>query len=108
MLRQGAGDLINNNQVLVVQALSPVDLVQERINLLEEAFRLLQEGKNKEKSYDFNNELEPISPHISNTLFPHGFKICHVTPYDGTTDPSSHMSTFNTVMRASIVTSQIP
>ncbi|XP_062093927.1 uncharacterized protein LOC133799959 [Humulus lupulus] len=70
------------------------------MNQLEEAFRLLLEGKNKEKAYEFDEELKPFSPLILNTTFPNGFKIPHVAPYDGTTDPSSHLSTFNTVMRA--------
>ena len=52
---------------------------------------------------DSYEELEPFAPHISNTPFPPGFKIPHVTTYDRTTDPRSHLSTFNTVMRASNV-----
>ena len=49
---------------------------------------------------DSDEELEPFAPHISNTPFPPGFKPPHVSSYDGTTDPGSHLSTFNTVMRA--------
>ena len=41
--------------------------------------------------------------HISSMPFPNGFKIPQVAPYDGTTDPSSHLSTFNMVMRANNV-----
>ena len=94
---------MNNNQLPIAQAPPPIDLVQERINQLEEAFRLLQEGKNREKAYDFDEELELFASHISNTPFPNGFKIPHVAPYDGTTVPNLHLSTFNIVMRANNV-----
>ena len=45
-------------------------------------------------AYDSDEELEPFAPHISNTPFPHGFKLTHLSSYDGTTDSRSHFSTF--------------
>lgn len=54
-----------------------------------------------------DEELDPFAPHISNTIFPQGFKIPHIPPYDGTTDPYSHLNTFNTVMRASNVSHEL-
>ena len=52
---------------------------------------------------DYDEELELFAPHIWNTPFPPGFKLPHLSSYDGTTDPGSHLSTFNVVMRASNV-----
>ena len=54
-----------------------------------------------------DEELEPFTPHISNTLFPQGFKILHIPLYDGKTDPYSHLSMFNTVMRACNVSHEL-
>lgn len=56
---------------------------------------------------DSNEELEPFAPHISNTLFSHGFKLPHLSSYDGTTDPGSHLITFNKIMRASNVNNEL-
>ena len=101
--RQGVGVLINNNQLPRVHAQPPVDLVQERINQLERAFKLLQDERNMDKAEDSDEELDPFAPHISNTPFPQGFRIPHVAPFDGNLDPYSHLSTFNTIMQASNV-----
>ena len=54
-------------------------------------------------TYDSDEELEPFTPHISSTPFPHVFKIPHLSSYDYITDPTSHLSTFNVVMRATNV-----
>ena len=56
---------------------------------------------------DSDEELEPFAPHISNTPFPHGFKLPHLSTYDGTTDPTNHLGTFNVVMRATNVNSEL-
>ena len=57
------------------------------------------------RAEDSDEELEPFAPCITNTLFPSGFKVPHLSTYDGTTDPMSHISTFNVMMRASNVNS---
>lgn len=54
-----------------------------------------------------SEELKPFAPHISNTTFPPGIKLPHLTSYDFTTDPGSHLSTFNIVMRASNVNTEL-
>ena len=56
---------------------------------------------------DSDEELEPFAPHISNTPFPPGSKLPYLTSYDGTTDLGSHLSTFNIVMRASNVNTEL-
>ena len=56
---------------------------------------------------DSDEELEPFARNISNTPFPHGFKIPHLSSYDGTTDPTSHLSMFNVMMRATNVNSEL-
>ena len=56
---------------------------------------------------DSDEELEPFAPNISNTPFPHGFKMPHLSSYDGTTDPTSHISTFNMMMRATNVNTEL-
>lgn len=80
-----------------------VDPIQERLNQLEAELGAVRENQGRARSEDSDEELEPFSPHILNTLFPSGFKIHNVSTYDGTTDRGSHLSTFNTVMRASNV-----
>ncbi|KAM6543961.1 hypothetical protein CsatB_008408 [Cannabis sativa] len=57
----------------------------------------------KSSGYDSDEELEPYHPDIMNTHFPSGFKNSHVSSYDGTTDPISHLNNFNTIMRESNV-----
>ena len=56
---------------------------------------------------DSDEEIEPFAPCITNTPFPPGFKVPHLSTYDGTTNPMSHISTFNVMMRASNVNSEI-
>lgn len=56
---------------------------------------------------DSDEELEPFALHISNTPFPPGFKLPHLSSYDGTTDPGSHLSTFNVIKRASNVNTEL-
>ena len=79
------------------------DPVQERIDQLEKAFKLLKNEQRNDRYEDSDEELEPFAPHISNTPFPQGFRIPHVPTFEGKTDPCSHLSTFNTIMRASNV-----
>ena len=67
------------------------------------AFRLLQNERGRSRDEDSDEELEPFAPHISNTHFRQGFQIPHVLPFEGKSDPYSHLSTFNTIMRASNV-----
>ena len=81
----------------------PKDPVQERIDQLEKAFRLLKNERGSGRYEDSDEELEPFAPNISNTQFPQGFRIPHVPTFEGKTDPCSHLSTFNTIMRASNV-----
>ena len=96
--RQGAGVFINDNQPPQVQTSPPIDPVQESIEQLERAFRLLQNERSRERDEEFDEELESFAPHISNTPFPQGFRIPHVPPFDGNSDPYNHLSTFNTIM----------
>ena len=103
ILGQGARIFTNNNQLPQVQAQPPTDLVQERINQLERAFKLLKEERNKDKFDDSDEELKPFAPHISNTLFPYRIKIPHVAPFDETSDLYRHLSTFHTIMCVSNV-----
>lgn len=56
---------------------------------------------------DSDEELEAFAPHISNIPFPLGFKLPHVSSYDGTTDHGNHLSTFNVVMKASNVNTEL-
>ena len=70
MSRRETGVVINDNQF---QVRSPVDPVQERIEQLERAFRLLQNERGRDRDEEFDEELEPFAPHISNTPFPQGF-----------------------------------
>ena len=85
-----------------------VDPMMERFNQLAAELQNLRANQKRAQAgqaqaEDSDEELERFAPHISNTPFPHGFKIPHMTTYDGTTDPGSHLSTFNTIMRASNV-----
>ena len=59
------------------------------------------------RAEDSDEELEPFAPFITSTPFPQGFKVPHLSTYDGTTDPTSHLSTFNVMMRASNVNSEL-
>ena len=70
---------------------------------LEARYNTLYDRKVQAHGGDSDEELEPFAPYISNAQFPVGFKIPHVSPYDGTTDPRNHLRTFNTVIRASNV-----
>ena len=58
------------------------------------------------RTEESDEELEPFVPCITNTPFPPGFKVPHLSTYDGTTDPMSHISTFNVMMWASNVNSE--
>ena len=59
------------------------------------------------RAEDSDEELEPFAPCITSTPFPPGFKVPHLSTYDDTTDPMSHISTFNVMMRASNVNSEL-
>ena len=59
------------------------------------------------RAEDSDEELEPFAPCITSILFPPGFKVPHLSTYDGTTDPTSHLSTFNVMMRASNMNSEL-
>ena len=56
-------------------------------------------GENMD-DYDCYEELEPFAPHIAAAPYPIGFKMPNMPMYDGTTDLSNHVGTFNTLMRA--------
>ncbi|XP_060965268.1 uncharacterized protein LOC133034237 [Cannabis sativa] len=84
------------------------DPIQMRIGELEDKFRRYQVGEQgKQYGYDSDEELEPYHLNIMNTPFPWGFENPHVSSYDGTTDPISHLNNFNTIMRASNVTNNL-
>ena len=92
--------MIDDNRFRTVPLADPV---QERIDQHEKTFRLLKNEQENDRYEDSDEELEPFAPHISNTPFPQGFWIPHVPTFEGKTDPCSHLSTFNTIMRASNV-----
>ena len=90
----------------------PIPLeVQARLDEMEAChearYNTLAERQARVVDAESDEELEPFAPHISNTLFPQWFKIPHVPPYDGTTDPYSHISTFNAVIRASNISHEL-
>ena len=87
--RREPGITINDSQF---QITPPTDPVQERIEQLEKAFRLLKNERGNGRYEDFDEELEPFAPNISNTQFPQGFRIPHVPAFEGKTDPCSHLS----------------
>ena len=60
----------------------------------------MKNEQGQDRYEDSDEELEPFAPHISNTPFPQGFRIPHVPTFEGKTDSCSHLSTFNTIMRA--------
>ena len=48
---------------------------------------------------DFEEEEgEPCAPHIVEAPLPQGFKMPTIVPYDGSTDPTDHLSKFNMCM----------
>ena len=89
----------------IVPVANPMMDMYNQLAAEVQALRANQEQARAGRAYahDSDEELEPFAPHISNTPFPPGFKISHVAMYDGTTDPGSHLITFNTVLRASNV-----
>ena len=77
--------------------------MQAQINALRE--ERAQGGR--VRAEDSDEELEPFAPCITSIPFPPGFKVPHLSTYDGTTDPTSHLSTFNVMMRASNMNSEL-
>ena len=60
--------------------------------------RLLSE-KEKDK-YDSGDELKLFAPNIAATLYLPGFRMPHLSKFDGDGDPSDHLGMFNTLMMA--------
>ncbi|XP_062080360.1 uncharacterized protein LOC133785121 [Humulus lupulus] len=56
-------------------------------------------GKNID-DYDFDEELEPFSPHIADDPYPTCFRMPTMPTYNGTTNPSNHLGSLNTLMMA--------
>lgn len=84
--------------VPVVAAHDPRDAAMTEIQAQLRTLMAQQAQGGRVHAEGSDEELEPFAPYISNTPFPRGFKIPHLSSYDGTTDPTSHLSTFNVMM----------
>ena len=60
--------------------------------------KLLSEKEKDE--YDSGDELELFASNIVATAYPLGFRMPHLSEFDGDEEPSDHLGMFNTLMMA--------
>ena len=73
---------------------------------MEELMKRLLSEKGKDE-YDSGDELELFSPNIPATAYPPGFRMPHLSKFDGDGDPSDHLGMFNTLMMAHNIGSEL-
>ena len=66
---------------------------------MEELMKILLSEKKRDE-YDSGDELELFSPSIAATTYPPGFRMPHLSKFDGDGDPFDHLGMFNTLMMA--------
>ena len=66
---------------------------------MEEIIRKLLLEKEKDK-YDSGDELELFASSIAATAYPPGFRMPHLSKFNGDGDPPDHLGMFNTLMMA--------
>ena len=66
---------------------------------MEELMKKLLSEKEKDE-YDSGDEMELFAPNIAATAYPSGFRMPHLSKFNGDGDPSDHLGMFNTLMMA--------
>ena len=66
---------------------------------MEEQMKRHLSGKDKDDC-DSEDELEPFAPNIVTATYPIGFRMPHLSKFDGDGDPSNQLRMFNTIMMA--------
>ena len=75
------------------------DHTLERLDLMEEKMKRLLSGKEKDDC-DSKDKLKPFTPNIAAATYPVGFRMPHLSKFDGNGDPSDQLGMFNTMMMA--------